>query len=408
MISIQNKLKISAILIISVLVTLTACNKEPEQFTESPQTTPAGLTLGETLAARPEDSLFYKLVVRSGLLPSINNKTTSYTMFAADNNAMKVFVNAASGGAIDLTAPDAVFAGFISTVLPVESAAGIVSYNITPQALTSANIPDSFPNFQYPSILNPAPSISPFLRLTTFPSSRNGFWVNNIPVKTPDINAANGVIHETPALVIPPTEFLWDRINTDPGLTYLKAAIERADSGIAATSSESLIGGLNNIGANLTVFAPNNAAMQTALTFAIYQGLVKMGVPDATAIMQATTLASTPDVFSNPALFGVLTAQLVKGLVIYHILPNRAFTNNFPTTATAYPTLLNSAVPVHPGVTLQGTAGVPIFTAATVKGAINTNPSNIIINPFPGGSSDQHYLNGVLHKIDEVLIPVPL
>ena len=38
---------------------------------------------------------------------------------------------------------------------------------------------------------------------------------------------------------------------------------------------------------------------------------------------------------------------------------------------------------------------------------IYLSASNIAINPTPapGGTSDQHYLNGVIHKIDQVLRP---
>jgi hypothetical protein len=121
-------------------------------------------------------------------------------------------------------------------------------------------------------------------------------------------------------------------------------------------------------------------------------------------------MASTPTVFSNPALYGVLSAQTVKGIVVYHILGNRAFTNNFPTTTTFYPTLLNGAIPSHPGVGLSAIFGVPFVTSATVKGAGNATAASIVINaspliPDPSGTSDQHYLNGVLHKITQVLLP---
>ncbi len=49
-------------------------------------------------------------------------------------------------------------------------------------------------------------------------------------------------------------------------MTYLKAAIQRADSGYAVTSPSSLEGALRNIGANLTVFAPKDSSMRAFLT----------------------------------------------------------------------------------------------------------------------------------------------
>lgn len=387
----------------------TACNKEPEEILGPTPVIPTGLSIGETLAATPSDSLYYRMVVRGGLLPTLSNKANTYTIFVADNVAMRQFVNAASGGAIPVAAPDAVHSGFISTMLPVASAAGIVSYNTTPQRLPSSSIPATFPNIQYPSILNPAPTLSAFLRLTIFPSTRNGAWLNNGPLGSPlNVTTANGIIHHTAIVTTPPSRYLWNRIDTDAGLTYLKAAIIRADSGTAAPGT--LQGALLNIGANLTVFAPTDAAFQTTLTGAIAQGLIAMGVPPATALAQATALAASPTVFTNPALFSVLSAQTVKGIVVYHILGNRAFTNNFPTVTTSYPTLLNGAVALHPGVALTATFGTPFVSSATVKGLGNATAADLIINavpltPDPVGTSDQHYLNGVLHKINQVLLP---
>lgn len=398
----------------SAILILSACNKDVEQFADPVTPVPAGNTLGATLAADPDDSLYLAMVKRAGLLTTINNPGANYTLFVPDNNAMRIFVNAASGGAIPIAAPDAVHSGFISTTLPVASTAGLVGYNIVPQKVTAADIPATFPNFQYPTILNPAPTVSALLRLTTFPSTANGAWLNNIPLTNVDIPASNGVIHNTAFLVTPPQRFLWDRISTDPGLTYLTAAIIRADSGTApAGSPGTLQAALLNIGANLTVFAPTDLAFQQTLTGAIAQVLIGLGVPPATALAQATAIASTPGVFSNPALFGVLTAQTVKGIVVYHILGQRAFTNNFPTSATLVPTLLNGAIPTHPGIALQATFGVPFVSAATVKGAYNSTDANVLINaspliPDPSGTSDQHYVNGVIQEIDQVLIPLPL
>lgn len=403
-----NKLSLGVLMAVSTIAVLPSCNKAPDEIPGTPTPAPSGLTLGQTLDANDDDSLFYRLVVRGGQLPLISNSAASFTMFVPDNNAMRVFINAASGGLVPLNAPDAVFSGFITTNIPPATAAGIVGYNIVPQVVRAADIPATFPNLQYPSVLNPAPSISSLLRLTTFPSTRNGAWLNNIPLIDVDQEAANGVIHHTAFVNTPPQKFLWDRINTDTDLEYLKAAIARADSGTAAPGF--LVGALSNIGANLTVFAPTDAAFQGTITALVTQVLIGLGVPPATAAAQAAALASSPTIFSNPNLFPYLPAESVKGILVYHLLGSRAFTNNLPTDATAFPTLLNSAIPAHPGLTIQATFGVPFVTSATVKGLANPTPANIVINaspllPDPVGSSDQHYLNGVIHKIDQVLLP---
>ncbi|MES1220068.1 MAG: hypothetical protein ABUT20_31490, partial [Bacteroidota bacterium] len=146
-------------------------------------------------------------------------------------------------------------------------------------------------------------------------------------------------------------------------------------------------------------------AFQQILTGQITLALIAQGMDPATAQATATALASSPTVFQNPALFSVLTAQTVKGLLFYHILGVRAFSVNIPATATGVPTLLNTVSNAYPGLTIQATFGPTGVTAATVKGYANPSASNILINPTPdpNGSSDQHYINGTLHKIDQVL-----
>jgi len=312
-----------------------------------------------------------------------------------------------------------VHSNFLNTTLPIAVAGVIVNYNISPQEVTSATITSTFPNFAYPSNVNPNPMASGLLRLNVYPSKRsNGAWLNNIPlVPGIDVATANGVIHHIAAVTAIPNSPLWSRINSDVDMTYLRAAILRADSGTTSTpgtlNSASLQSVLTEFGPNLTVFAPTNAAFIATLTGAIYQGLVAQGFPagagtlaTATALVTATD-ANGPTVFRNPLLFSVLTCQAVQGIVIYHVLGDRAFSVNFPTTTTNIPTLLNRAVPTHPGVGITATFTGPGVTAITVKGLGNPSAFPVSVNPTPNpfGASDQHFINGVLHKLNGVLLP---
>lgn len=388
------------------LFIFSACNKDVEQFSSNPPSANPSPGLATVLSSSA-NTLYSAIIAKSGMSTILNDSTKTFTLFAPVNAAVKQVITALTGGAVPAGSPDAVYLGFInSSSFPQSTAAGIVSYNILPQKIDYSALSHSFPNLQYPSLLNPAPELSALLRLTVFPSKTNGNFVNNIPVTSAGTAAGNGIIYETGAAMVPPTRYLWDRINTDADLTYLKAAIARADEGAAAGTS--LTGYLQNIGANFTVFAPTDAVFKATLTGMIYQTLVAQGVPSATAMTQATLLASTTGVFTNPALASVLTPTTVKGIIVYHILGSRAFLNNFPATQTNYPTLLNGAVSSHPGLGLKLTNITSgMVTAASIKGLVNATAANIIVNPTPepGGSSDQHYLNGVLHKIDQVLLP---
>jgi uncharacterized surface protein with fasciclin (FAS1) repeats len=406
---------ISIIALFISVITISSCNKELEQVNEAAVVPSPLPKLDQSLRDNADFSLYYALVVRGNQLSLINDSTRSFTMFVPGNAGIKALINALSGGLVPTNAPNAVFESFINTQVPVAQAAAIVQYNTIPQVIRASSIPNTYFNFSYPSTLNPLPSVSPLLRLNVFPSGINGAWLNNVPIFAFDREASNGVIHQTATLAIPAQRTLWDRISADTTLRYLKAAVQRADSGVAPVSSSSLVWVLSNFGPDITVFAPVDTAFQKTLKFAIYQALTAQGMQPQTAMQNATILSSTPNVFSNPILYGSLTAQKVKGILVYHILGKRAYTNNMPTTATAFPTLLNSVLTTHPGIKIKTVINPPnpFVISATVKDTL-TNPifraANIIINaspltPEPLGTSDQEYINGVLHKIDAVLLP---
>ena len=98
--------------------------------------------------------------------------------------------------------------------------------------------------------------------------------------------------------------------------------------------------------------------------------------------------------------------NVVDFLFQNHIVQNGHCTE----TETAVKTLLNSGIAVHPGVIVKATfvspfPGVSVVAAATVKGAANSTASNILISSTPPFTSDIHQINGVIHKIDQVLLP---
>jgi len=408
-----NAIKKTGVLLAIGAACFTACNKL--ELDPVPNPTPAQGTTPTlaTLLDDPNFSILKAAVSKAKLLTTLGVPTVRYTVFAPDDAAFT-----ASG----------VSAGVIAA-LDSATVTSIVKYHVIPQEIDAASISTGFPNFQYPTILNPAPTVSALLRLTTFPSVRPGLgaWVNNVPITATDVKAVNGVLHKVFRVVAPPSTDLWARINTETDLTYLKAAIARADSGVAAGSrlQDALNTAVNPsaIGANLTIFAPTDAAMQAFVTGAITQALVAQGLPLATAQGQAaflvgtygTLLLTNPGAIS-PALAAALTPAVAKGVVAYHILGSqsgtfappgiRVFSVNLPTTAAFVKTLVNSAggpYALHPGVLVQANfispvPGLSVVASATVKGVGNATASNIT-------TMDLHSVNGVLHKIDQVLLP---
>jgi uncharacterized surface protein with fasciclin (FAS1) repeats len=343
-----NSFKFILPLVLLIVVASTSCNKDVPAAMPI-VSIPAGSTIGDILTTNPNFTILRAAVTKAGMLDAVSNRSNVFTVFAPSDAA---FI--ASG--IPLAAINA---------LPAASVASIVQYHVIPgRKLMSSAVPISFPNVQMPtSFIIPAPNTNPLVRFSNFPSRRGDrVWVNNIPVVTPDVNAANGAIHVTAAVVAPPTRVLLDTIARDADMSYLVAAILRADAGAPAGSRFQDF--LANPLANLTVMAPTNTAFNALFT--------ALRLP------------------ASPASFGLLPVATVQGIVAYHVLVGRAFSPNLPTAATQVPTLLSSSLPTAPLLTVDGTQGV--------RGARNPSFSRIT-------AVDRHAINGVYHKIDQVLMP---
>jgi uncharacterized surface protein with fasciclin (FAS1) repeats len=168
--------------------------------------------------------------------------------------------------------------------------------------------------------------------------------INGVTVIRADINAANGVIHVINRVLLPPAGNLVVVAQSNPAFSFLVAAVVRA--GLASA--------LQGDGP-LTVFAPTN------------QAFIDAGFKDINSIQQADPAALTP-------------------ILLYHVVAGRVFSSQLSNGPV--PTLL---IPQTVGISLAG---------PTVKGNRNATPSNIII-------TDVVATNGVVHAIDQVLLPNP-
>lgn len=397
-------------ILMGVVLVISSCNKDLPEATPIiyPPVNAEKSTIGETISDDANYSFYKAAATRVGALAQLMDTNKVFTVFVPDNNAFM-----ASG----ITSEAMIGA------MPVASVAGIVQYSIIPgDQILAADIPEEFPNAQMPTTLSigTLPGTPLPLKLTTFLSRRGtSIWVNTIPVTATDKKFRNGVIHQTAAIVAPPSTLLKQAIYSDPDLSFFKAGIARADSGaVGLERLDSLLGyGVTN----MTLFVPNNQALQSLLFGSIYAHLADLGVDPAMAQAQASALVASPAVFENPALFSVLTAQTVKGILVYHFLatnkgkgfqPNiRAFSNNFSPTPHFYKTLLNAGVDMgldmHPGVMAQATFTGPFVTDLKFTGMGTFPPGG---EPFSGEAAtavkkDVHCVNGVYHVIDKVLLP---
>jgi len=396
------------IYLLGMLFTIASCNKPLPDATPIvyPSLNNDSTTIGSLISSDTSYSFFAAAAKKTGQLNQLGADNTEFTVFLPNNNAFR------ASGIPSVAAVNS---------LPAQTLAGIVGYAIIPgRQFLSTAVSTSFPNEQLPTsiTIGTLPGTPIPLNLTTFPSvSSTGFYDNNIPVVKSDLKMKNGVVHLVAGIVAPPPQLLKIAIYNNPDLAYFKAAVERADSGqVGLNRIDSLLGYAVT---NMTVLAPNNQAFQTLLFGTIYSSLLQQHIDAATAGQMATSLSSSPTVFSNPLLFSSLSAATVRGILFYHLLatpnpntgsyePNiRVFSNNFSTPSTFYKTMLNAAIGVHPGIMAEAT-----FTGAFVSSlkftGLGTFPPGGA--PYSGGaanavSKDNNAVNGVYYVIDKVLLP---
>lgn len=176
----------------------------------------------------------------------------------------------------------------------------------------------------------------------------SGVFINGTKVNTADVQASNGVVHVIGKVLIPPSGNIVETAVANPDFSYLVAAVLRASTGatdVAAVLSADDV---------YTVFAPTN------------QAFINAGFTTIDDIN-----AADPDVLAS--------------ILTYHTIAGRIFSSDL--TNGAEPVTLNGGA-----VQINLTAGV------SVKGNSNTAPSDII-------ATDIVASNGVIHVIDEVLLP---
>ncbi|WP_290796546.1 fasciclin domain-containing protein [Flavihumibacter sp. UBA7668] len=352
MLSLLKKYTGTGLIGLALLGQITACNKIPEVEEIGPEET-AGQTILEIINSEPKYSILKAAVAKAGVGAILGKRDNNLTLFAPDNDAMaRSNISEAVIG-----------------ILPAQQLAAILSYHVIPQAVPSSAIPGlPLPNIQMPTLLQPL-ATQPLFKMSIFPSKRaTGAFVNNIPITAVDTRAANGFIHDVYALVAPPQATMKGVIAAQADLSFLRAAIARADEG--QTGLNRIDSLLNYPFPNITLFAPTDDAFKAAL--------VLLGAPP---VVEA---------------FAGIPPATVRGILAYHVLA----TNGTPAFRVFSPNLVSGTVE-----TLIGPAPMPQLTidatnpmAPTVKGRINPTASNVV-------AADIHAVNGVLHKIDQVLIP---
>ena len=297
-----------------VLVMVTGCKKDDDDGTESK-------TLSTVIAEDSDLSLLKYAIDKANLTATLNTASLDYTVFAPTNDAF----TAAGLGTI----------AAIDTKTSTELSFIILYHCLT--AKTNASAIATGDN----SVTTMATTETSYLSK----KSNGDVFINGAKVTKADINCNNGVIHKINKVILAAEDDIVELAIANPDLSYLVAAVLRAN-----------VQGALSAAGPLTVFAPTNAAFIAA------------GFPSIASINSAdpTTLAA---------------------ILTYHVVNSRAFSCDLTDGA--------SVATLNPGknVTVNTTSGVQLSGIGN-----GGNKSNVT-------SADNLATNGVVHIIDRVLLP---
>jgi uncharacterized surface protein with fasciclin (FAS1) repeats len=179
-----------------------------------------------------------------------------------------------------------------------------------------------------------------------FPSGNA--YVNGVKVDQADVNASNGAVHVIGTVLIPPAATVVAVAQSDTTFKLLVQAVVKCN----------LAGALSSPG-SLTVFAPTNAAFRS------------VGF-DSTAIANASGA----------------TLTTLTNVLLYHVVPARAFSADLVEGLATAPTLLSGK-----SLAFSVTGGAKVTGSGNGGTASNIVKVNIVAK------------NGVVHVIDRVLLP---
>ena len=274
-----------------------------------------------------------------------------FTLLTAAMNRAGLSTTLSGAGPFTVFAPsDDAFraAGFADVAAinaaPVATLTNILQYHVVSDRLAASSIPAGQTAKPTAVSANSALYVS---RIASTPGA--AVSVNGARLVQTDVQASNGVLHIIDRLLSPPMGTVLAIARADTSLSILVALAERGGADVTTALTGTM---------PLTVFAPTNAAFRAA------------GVSDTSAIRVAQV----------PVVTTILTNHIVPGVRAYS------------------PTLTNKAViTTLRGGSLTITVGTGNAVAITSPG--NTTTVSRITTP------DINATNGVIHKIDRVLLP---
>jgi serralysin len=302
----------------------------------------------------------------TNLLGALSAAGANLTVFAPTDAAFGQL--AKDLGYVGNTADETAVTTFLVGALPAETIRDVILYHVSAGAKTLAEIASN-PNV---STLNGQTLTADGITLVDLEPD----LINPSLVQT-DIAASNGIVHVVDRVLLPV-----DLPGNDaPTITSIVTASGDFDTNpkdfdllLRAVQAAGLADALNDPTADLTVFAPNDAAFMKLAKTLGFKGTTETAAFDF--VVDALTLLSG----------GGSPIPLLTDILLYHVVPESLQASQV-LSSTTIDTLLGTSLGV------QG--------AALVDGDPDLANPNII-------ATDIQAANGVVHVIDGVLIPVDI
>ena len=310
---------------------------------ENPNTISPLSNITDLVTSGAQFTLLEAAVVKAGLATTLSG-TGPFTVFAPTDDAFR------AAGFADVTA--------INSFTNTDALRNILLYHVVSGNYTAASLPTS--QTALPTSLSANGTVYVSKAASTSGTTGTNLSINGARVVQADVQASNGTVHVIDQVLMPPTNNILQLAVADTTLSLLAAAAARGGAAVTGALSGSTA---------LTVFAPTNAAFRAA------------GLGTVTAVNAA----------SVSALTGILTNHVV-------VNPPRAFS----------PTLTNGPITTFGTGTVTATVGTGNAVTLTSRGnagQVSNVLSNTLVNGALVRNRDINATNGVIHKIDRVLLP---
>ncbi|MFL9484304.1 fasciclin domain-containing protein [Chitinophagaceae bacterium LWZ2-11] len=371
-------------------------------------------TLEQLLDSLPDCTLYDAMYKRSSLkryIDSINTRkaSTPFTLFVPNDKALTAA--GYSIASINATSPT-----LLDSVVRYLALTGNYQTNTSPSGvtITTLMVPDAkLVRTTVPTVFTTS---QPYLYLITPDFKADALWLNGKKVSstaTP-IAAVNGSLYRIDSLVQKPYYELYQAVNTDTSLTYYMAALRISDSlykarGILGTPSSntqyndtlSMMLAPSAAGLYLSdvLLAPTNDAFRRAGYMSVsdirtYINKSSIAVPGASGMYTNMDSVLNFHQLVYGAYVSSLFAAVAKGYAYTYtcdMLSNPYIAQAWFVTATTRTSINNVFFKDAGG----GHIGVQRIDAPGGRQAVIMNNSDIIT------------LNGVIHHVDNLLLPTP-